>query len=236
MRILLNILLLLAVTSLTADRALCRGKTIVVKEIEFRGLENLSKYELFRNVKTEAVSGGISLDINALEESLASNPLIVSHAVELNDKRLVIGVVEKKLLIPVVLKAKEESLLYLLDHEFRQVARNRLYSVHGPVLVIEEKPGKSGMSDSIKNILRALNRLKIRKKDLFSQISEITIKRDRTADVIMKGRRTRFGIIPDYRTLSLLECITAYLDRIDYYPERMKIIGDRVFFRPGGKN
>ncbi len=237
MRILLNILLSVAAVSFAVDTAFCLGKRLVVKEIEFRGLENLSKYDLFRNVKTEAVSGGISLDISALEKSLESNPLIISHGVELKDKRLVIAVVEKKLLTPVVIKGKGESVLYLLDHEFRKVARNRLYSVRGPVLVIDENlTGKSGMSGSIQEILVVLNRLRIREKNLFSQISEISVMRDRTARVIMKGRRTCFRIRPDYRTFSLLGKITGYLDRTGSYPEKMKIIGNRVFFRPERKN
>lgn len=237
MRILLKILLLPVVIFITHDAGLSQGKALVVEEIEFRGLENISKSELFRNVKTETVSGGISIDITALEKSLASNPLIMSHGVELKEKRLIIALAEKKLFNPVVVKGKGESVLYLLDHEFRKVARNRLYSVRGPVLVVNEKlVGKQGMSDYIKGILTVLDRVKVRKRYLFSQLSEINIMRNRKTDVIMKGRRTRFSLIPDYRTFSLLEQITAYLDRVDQYPERMKIIGDRGFFRPEGIN
>jgi hypothetical protein len=237
MRGLLNILLAAAAVISSSDTALSRGKILHVKEIEFRGLDNISKQELFRNVHTEAAAGGISIDITALEKGLASNPLLASHAVELKEKRLIIAVVEKKLLTPLVIKGRGESVLYLLDHEFRKVARNRLYSVRGPLLVVDEKSaGKSGMSDYIKEILSDLDRLRVRKKELYDQISEISVIRDRTADVIMKSRRTRFRIVPDYRSLALLGAVTAYLDRIDSYPESMKIIDDRVFFRPGRKN
>ncbi len=213
------------------------GKRLLVKEIEFRGLERLTKLELIKGVKTEAVSGGISIEISALEKSLSSNPLILSHGIEVKEKRLIIGIVEKKLLTPVLIRGNEESVLYEMDHDFKKVSRNRLYSVQGPVMVIEAKQtGRPEMSAYIKDIMVILNRLKMQRKDIYSQISEIVIKNEGRAEVIMKGRRTRFSMKPDYRNFSLLGEVTAYLDRINDYPERMKIMGQRVFFRPGRKN
>ncbi len=213
------------------------GKRLLVKEIEFKGLERLTKYELIKGVITESVPGGISIDISVLEKSLSSNPLILSHVIEVKEKRLIIGIVEKKLLTPVLVKGKEESVLYELDHDFKKVSRNRLYSVQGPVVVIGAKQmGRSEMTAYIKDVMVILNRLRIERKDIYTQISEIVIQNRRKAVVIMKGRRTRFTMKPGYRNFSLLGEVAAYLDRTNDYPERMKIMGERVFFRPRRKN
>ena len=108
---LLILTLLMAVTI----SALYGANIAEVEQIEFKGLKNLSKYQVISNVKPRAVKNGINIDLDLLEKSLKSNKLIDTFKVVKKNNKLIINIKEKEIFIS-----------QLLQNQFATVANDQL--------------------------------------------------------------------------------------------------------------
>jgi hypothetical protein len=202
-----------------------------VRAIEFRGLENLSKYELFGRIRVKSENGIISVNMDSLNRVLAEEPYIDSFNVSESNERLIVEIKEKKPVMLLTISKGGRLIPFETDVNFRPISAGKVYSTGLPLVIIDEKDAAGGMlSNRVKKISIILEQLK-KNDPIYGELDEIKINIDGTLDVILKGRRTLFKINNGYMNFIKLKWTAGYIDRMKRNPEMVDIRTDAVVIR-----
>jgi hypothetical protein len=213
------------------DMAIAADNIRRVKAIDFRGLEILSKYDLFVRARVKTESGNFSVNIDSLNRVLAEEPYIESFNVSESNERLIVEIKEKKPVMLLALSKGGRLIPFEADLYFKPISPGRIYSGSMPLVIIDEKDANGGtLSYRVKIISRMLEQLK-KSDPIYNELDEIRINSDGSLNVNLKGRRTLFKINSGYMNFIKLKWTAGYIDRIRRNPETVDIRTDAVVIR-----
>src|SRR4030042_1246317 len=104
-----------------------------VKAIEFKGLKLMSKYDIIRGTRIDALSDGIAVNMDSLEKALSGNSFIKSYRVDEYRGRLIVSITEKRPELIMSVTRGEGSVLYELDADHSVISKNNVPPARGPV-------------------------------------------------------------------------------------------------------
>ncbi len=220
-----------ALTGILLWPALTGAEAVKVKAVEFRGLEHLSKYDLFQGVKSRSVSDGIIIDLDSLEEKLSRSRVIDRYSIRRSGGRLVITVRERVPAYTVLVRSGERTIPLELDRDFQQVSRGRLYFNIRPFIYVDRKDiTDGGVSYRVKNLCRLLETARKNLPSLYVEIEELYLNGNRVT-ILLNNRKTEFTLKPEKKRFTMLAYMVGYLDRTKRYPESVLITGTRAVIR-----
>ncbi len=228
---LIKLIIFFLVDIICLDIAIGADNIRKVRAIEFRGLEYLSKYELFGRTKVKSENGIISVSMDSLNRVLAEEPYIESFNVSESNERLIVEIKEKKPVMLLAISRGGRLIPFETDLNFRPISAGRVYSAGFPLVIIDEKDAAGGtLSIRVKNINRMLEQLK-KNDPIYGDLDEIKINSDGSLNVVLKGRRTLFKINSGYMNFIKLKFTAGYMDRIKRNPEMVDLRTDAVVIR-----
>ncbi len=203
-----------------------------VKELEFRGIEKISKYDLLKKVRLKVEGESIIIDIDSLRKVLEDHSLIDKYKIEIGGRRVVITINEKKIFMTIAVKKGTRIIPFEVDGNFEIIAGGKLYSKARPVIIFSGKfISDSRISAAVKRICRFINSLKFKQKEIYREISEVHIVKSDLIRLFLLGRPTQFELRPDEDSFLKLKNITAYLDKIEFYPDKILIMENVALVR-----
>jgi hypothetical protein len=216
----------ITIAMLAAAAALAAADARKVAAIEFRGLVNLSKYDIMRGVRYRTEGSGIIIDMDSLEDALKVNYYLESYRVDRAGGRLVVTVAEKRPAMVVVMEGARRSVVYELDGSFAILARNEVHTGRVPILCLTA--GET--AGVVRRLFAVLGRVRKSFPSLYRELSEIYL-RGGGLRVVLRGRRTVFSLGADVADFARLNYLAGYCDRSGRYPEEIQIAGNEVIVR-----
>ncbi len=209
-----------------------RGEMKQFRGIAFRGLKNLSKYELIQGIPVKSVKGTIYLDVTALEKRLSSMALISSFRITKDKGTLVVEVAETEALLPLAVENGAETVFLEIDENFKILARNRFLGGRRPVIYCNRRDVEGeDYSARLQKLLRYMLIIRNNRKILFREISSLSFHREGKIVVKLRERNTRFVLTVDLTNFRRLEAVAGYCDTEGVYPDKVIITGNKVVLR-----
>lgn len=209
------------------------GNVMKVKEIEFRGLVNVTKYEIVRKTDARAGSDGITLNTDTLARVLKEMPIIEQFSISNSGDRMVVRVTEKKPYATLAVKRGNRLIPFEVDDRFRVISRDVIYGTGNPLIIIGPGDMSGGsLKEHVKRLCGLLKEMEKSRGDLISQISEMTLEGPGSLQVALHNRKTRFFITPDRAGFNRLYHMSGYLDWLRYYPGRVYVTGTAAVIKP----
>jgi hypothetical protein len=228
---LIKLIIFFVVDIICLDIAIASDNIRRVRAIEFRGIENLSKFELFGRTRVKSENGIISVDIDSLNRVLAQDPYIESFNVSESNERLIVEIKERKPVMLLAISKGGRLIPFETDANFRPISAGKVYATGLPIVIIDEKDAAGGtISGRVKNLSRLLDQIK-KSDPFYGELDEIKINSDGTLDVLLKGRRTLFKLNNGYMNFIKLKWTAGYIDRIKRNPEIVDLRNDAVVIR-----
>jgi hypothetical protein len=207
------------------------GAVRKVSAIEFKGLKLMSKYEIIKGSRIEALADGIAVDMDSLRKSLSGNLFINSYRVEEINGRLIVSIIEKKPVLIMSVARGERSVLYELDAGHSVISKNNVHTDRVPVLnVTAGDIAADAATGRIKGLFSVLARVLGRNRIVYRELSEIHFDGNGIR-VILRGRKTVFTMKPDETGFLRLKYIVGYCDHEEQYPEEINLSGNEVIVR-----
>jgi hypothetical protein len=214
-----------------ANGAAHAGAVWRVKAIEFKGLQLMSKYDIIRGARVDALPDGIAVDMDSLERALSRNSFIQSYRVDEYRGRLIVSVTEKKPELIMSVARGDRSVLYELDAAHAIISKNNVHTDRVPVLnVAAEDIAADAVTGRIKGLFSVLARVRERNLVVYRELSEIFFDGSGIR-VILRGRKTVFAMKPDETGFLRLKYIVGYCDHEGQYPEEINLSGNEVIVR-----
>jgi hypothetical protein len=202
-----------------------------VNAIEFKGLKLMSKYDIIRGTRIEALNNGIAVDMDSLEKALSGNLFIKSYRVEESRGRLIVSVIEKKPELIISVARGERSVLYELDANHSIISKNNVHTDRVPVLnVTAEDIAADAETGRIQGLFSVLARVRVRNRVVYRELSEIYFAGNGIR-VVLRGRKTIFSMKPDETDFLKLRYIVGYCDHEEQYPEEINLSDNEVIVR-----
>ena len=204
------------------------GNVVRVKNIDFRGLNYLSKYEIIRRVPVKLEEGSIIIDVDALERWLASSRMVKSFRVVQEEESIVVFVVENKPAYLVMLDKGDRLVPFELDESLNILSVGIVHAEDMPVILVSENDiYKNRFSGRILELFRIIRYLRSNNVPLLKEITEIDCTDMNSIRVKLNGRRTVFSCHSKLKQFMTINYILGYLDRKGSYPEKI-LVDDRM--------
>ena len=198
-----------------------------VKEIEFKGLRFLSKNEIVEKIDIKRDGNSLIIDVKSLEKRLKNLPVIKNFSVSDAGERLVITLIENDPQFLLAFGNGNNLVPFEMDAKFRVISVNRVHLNNKPLIVISRNEIRNGkITNRLRSFLNLLKELSDASLSVYNEIAEIDITDFSRAEILLKGRRTRFILKPVKDFFFKLNHFVGYLDRIGYYPEYLQVIGN----------
>ncbi len=202
-----------------------------VRDIEFRGLTLLSKYDIIRGTRLKAVSDGIIIDVSSLEGAMSGNPFIASYGVRESGGRLVVTVAERKPEVIVAAAGEKGIEIYELDAGGRIISRNDPHTAAVPVIHAGRgefpSPGGAG---GIEALMDLLSLVKERDGATYGEITELYPEGERLR-LFARGRRTEFVLRPLEGDFASLRQLLGICDHSVRKPEKITLSDNAAIVR-----
>lgn len=227
-----KLLVFLALFVIALDTSAGASNIREVHELEFRGLHNLSRYEIMRESGVSLKGKSIIVDMVQLKKKLSSIGIIDSFKIFESKGRLIVSVNEKKIFASFALVHGKKIIAFEVDDDFKQISKNRKYSSENPFVLIgrNDLPGGK-LSERVRDLFIVLDCIRKKNKSIFSELSEMYVLENGSVKLLMKNRKTKFFMVPTKNNFERLKFISGYLDKIGYYPEKLHITGNRIAIR-----
>jgi len=196
----------------------------LVKAIKFEGLNNLTKYEIVKDVKISSTSDGILIDTDSLKNRLSKLLFIKNFTVIIRDKVMIISIIEKEPLLLLYVRGKKKSLFLEVDKNNEIISKNKIHKSKLPIIVISKKQLKGEMIDF--NVVDTIDFLKFIKQNylnLYNEIEEIDCSNLIKIKLKLKNRNTNFFIKLNEKTIIKIIYLTGYFDRLGLYPDNVSV-------------
>ena len=205
---------------------------IRIKKIELRGVIYLSKYEIIGDTVTKIENNYMAIDIDSLSNRLRKNKMILSYRILVDGDLVRIIIAEREPVFLIGVVKNKRLLLFELDRNFNVISYRRVHSYDKPIIIVSNEDVKGGVfSKRIVDFLKLLHEIKASKLAVYGEISEIDLRNFVRARLHLHGRKTEFVLNPKWESFKKLNYYVAYLDRIGYYPDNLKLFDDFVLMR-----
>jgi hypothetical protein len=203
-----------------------------VKAIEFRGLKYLSKYEIIGGTITRVEDDYFVVDIDSLSSLLKKNQMVASHRIAIEGENIKIAIVENEPAFLLCVRKKKRVIFFELDRGFKVISYMRVHAYDKPLIIISEEDIDGGrLSGRVIGFLRLLQDLQADNMRIYDEISEIELGDLDNVRLRLHGRKTECIISPTWKSFNRLNYVVAYLDRIKYYPDVLKLFCRFVIIR-----
>jgi len=198
----------------------------------FKGLTNLSKYEIIEGVPLKRKAGAILIDTDSLKSRLSAMSLIEEFSLSSKGGKLIIEIREKSPFCTLAVKNRRETVFLEVDRRFKIIARSRLLGGSRPLIFCERKDLEGGkFSTRVMGLMGNLAYLREKQKKLFREIESFSFVSVGKITVRLRGRGTRFLIEPRRVNFRRLEIIGGYCDSEKKYPKEIIIESSRIVVR-----
>ena len=202
-----------------------------VKTIEFRGLKYLSKYEIINGSITRVEDDYFVVDVDSLSSLLKAHRMIASYRIAVEGTSIRIAIVENEPAFLLCVRKGKRTLFFELDKDFKVVS----YTVHAydrPLIILSPEDIDGGrLSVRVLGFLKLLQELQADRVKVYDEISEIDLSDFESVRLYLHGRKTTFIVNPNWDSFNRLNYFVAYLDRIRYYPDVLKLLNGFVIIR-----
>jgi hypothetical protein len=203
-----------------------------VKAIEFRGLKYLSKYEIIGGTITRVEDDYFVVDIDSLSSLLKKNQMVASYRIAIEGENIKIAIVENEPAFLLCVRKKKRVIFFELDRGFKVISYMRVHAYDKPLIIISEEDIEGGrLSGRVIGFLRLLQDLQADNMRIYDEISEIELGDLDNVRLRLHGRKTECIISPTWKSFNRLNYVVAYLDRIKYYPDVLKLFCRFVLIR-----
>lgn len=198
----------------------------------FKGLKNLSKYEIVEGVPLKRKEGAILIDTKSLKSRLSAMSLIEEFSLSSKGGKLLVEIREKIPFYSLAVKNGRETVFLEVDRGCKIIARNRLLGGSRPLIFCERKDLEGGkFSSRVTGLMDNLAYLHEKQKKLFREIESLSFFSGGKITVRLRGRGTRFFMEPRIVNFRRLEVVGGYCDRGKKYPKEIIIESSRVVVR-----
>ncbi len=205
---------------------------ITVARVEIRGLVNLDRFDIMKEVRSGVQDKQILIDVESLKRELDKNILVKDYRLTGEQDSLIITVVEKYPVFNLVLIDEKQSVPYLVDREINILDSRRFFKTDMPIIIAERALFETGDGKDITaGIISRLMSVKKEKPFLLGELAEISIYSADRIYVTMKNRRTLFVLENDYSGFLKLEKTAAFLDKRGNYPQSIDLRDNTVLVR-----
>jgi hypothetical protein len=205
---------------------------ITVARVEIRGLVNLDRFDIMKDVRTGVKDNQILIDVDSLKRELEKNILVRDYSLTGEKDTLVITVAENYPVFNIVISDENQSIPYLVDIGLNILDSGRFFKTDMPIITAERMffetgTGRKIAADIIKNLV------KIKKENalLSGELAEINVYSSESLNVKLKNRRTVFLVKNSYSGFMKLEKTAAFLDKRNNYPHNIDLRDDMVLVR-----
>ena len=162
----------------------------------------------------------IVVDTGKLENYLSKESMVKSY--KLIDKNSVLRVLvsEREPLCTVALKAKNRTVLCTVDGDGRVISTGRSYRIDAPLVTAYAGESK-GLPAPVQNLIAVFGELK--KRPLWRELGQVTLRQDGLCDVLLKGRPTVFTAGADFASFVKIEALAGRFDSEGRYPRTVSI-------------
>jgi hypothetical protein len=203
-----------------------------VKAIEFRGLKYLSKYEIINGSITRVEDDYFVVDIDSLSSLLKKNQMIASYRIAMEGENVKIAIVENEPAFLLCVRKKKRMVFFELDRGFKVISYMRVHAYDKPLIIISEEDIDGGkLSERVIRLLRLLQDLQADNVRIYDEISEIELCDLDSVRLRLRGRKTECIMSPTWKSFNRLNYVVAYLDRIKYYPDVLRLFCRFVIIR-----
>lgn len=205
---------------------------ITVARVEIRGLVNLDRFDILKDVRTGVKEKQILIDVESLKGELDKNILIKDYRLTGEQDTLVITVAEKYPVFNLVLIDENQSVPYLVDSGINILDSKRFFKTDTPIITAERVLFETGDGRNITaGIISRLMSVKKEKPFLLGELAEINIYSAERINVILKNRRTLFVLENNFSGFLKLEKTAAFLDNRGSYPLSIDLRDNIVLVR-----
>lgn len=212
--------------------ALYSEDLITVARVEIRGLVNLDRFDIMKDVRSGVKDKQIIIDVASLKRELDKNILIKDYRLTGEQDSLIITVVEKYPVFNLVLIDEKQSVPYLVDRGINILDSKRFFKTDMPIITAERALFEAGAGKNITaGLISRLMNVKKERPLLLGELAEISIYSAERIYVTMKNRRTLFVLENDYSGFLKLEKTVAFLDNRGSYPQSIDLRDKTVLVR-----
>ncbi len=208
------------------------GDQVSVKSIHLKGLKNINKFDVLRNVKTSISGGMINIDLDSLKSALDGEVMIDNYILKKENNVLVVDIIERYPLYVVVFSGKGESVPCLVDSRMRIIKSGFFFMTDMPIIEVKsEKTENEKDFSGIAGVAEVLEKINRTNKKLLSELRCLTVQEDRKILVSLRGRRTRLLIDRSEKGFLKLDGALKVLDGREIYPEFLDLTKEIVLIR-----
>ncbi len=205
---------------------------ITVAKLEIRGLVNLDRLDIMKDVRTGVKDNKILIDVDSLKSELEKNILVKDYRLSGEKDTLVITVAEKYPVFNIVIFDENQSIPYLVDRSLNILDSGRFFKTDMPIITAERMLFETGTGRKIAaEIIKNLVEIKKHNVVLSGELSEIDVYSAESLTVKLKNRKTVFLVKNSYSGFMKLEKAAAFLDKRDNYPQNIDLRDDMVLVR-----
>lgn len=202
------------------------------RSVAFRGLENLSKYELIEGVPVKTTGEKVVVDMTSFQKRLKAMALVRDYRLYEEKGALVVEVTEAVPFLQLAVKDRKETLFLLLGEDLKVLGRNRFFFGRRPVVFCDRDDlSGSRFSSRLSRLLVIMKNVRREQKVLFREIRSIRQKGATSLIVKLHGRKTRFHLAADETGFARLRAVAGYCDANKKYPERVAVKGNKIVLR-----
>ena len=205
---------------------------ITVAKLEIRGLVNLDRLDIMKDVRTGVKDNQILIDVDSLKSELEKNILVKDYRLSGEKDTLVITVAEKYPVFNIVIFDENQSIPYLVDRSLNILDSGRFFKTDMPIIKAERVLFETGAGrKTAAGIVKKLVKIKRQNSLLANELAEIDINSMESLNVSLKNRRTVFFIKNSYSGFMRLEKTASFLDKKKKYPHSIDLRDNMVLVR-----
>ena len=189
--------------------------------VDFGPLHWLSKGEIILGGGIIRRENRILADLTKLESYLSKESMVKSYKLIDKNSVLTILVSEREPACTVALRTKNRTLLCEADRDGRLISIGRSYSLDAPLVSASALEGQPAVPSGVKSLIGVFGDLK--KRAIWRELGQITLRQDGMFDVLLKGRPTVFTVSGDFSSFLKLEAVAGQLDRSGRYPKSVHV-------------
>jgi hypothetical protein len=189
--------------------------------VDFGPLHWLSKGDIILGAGITRRENRILVDRAKLEGYLSKESMVKSYKLIDKNNVLTILVSEYEPLCAVALKAKNRTVLCEADQGGRIVSAGRVHRKDAPLIVVQAGEQGSALPAKVQSLIAVFGELK--KRSIWRELGQITVRQDGMCDVLLKSRPTVFALSGDYGSFVRLEAVAGQIDRAGRYPKSVVV-------------
>lgn len=205
---------------------------IAVAKVEIRGLVNLDRFDIMKEVRTGVKEDRILIDVESLKKEIEKNILVKNYRLSGENETLIITVNEIYPVFNLVIYDENQSIPYLVDGGLNIIDSGRFFKTDMPIITAERVLFETATGrKTAAGIISHLIKVKKEQPLLAGELAEIEVYSAESLYIKLKNRRTVFQVMNSYSGFVKLEKAAAFLDKRAYYPDNIDLRDNMVLVR-----